>query len=159
MKHRIYYTAYKDYPKATEFSRNISLLISALSLISIFVILLAFAEGLIYGLLSIFLIIVLFWFIKKYEAKRTAQIIEQEQLEQKERAEYNDLMNRQAQWRDNNELLALGKNSETIKSIAKEKGLTAEQYYSLLQMQNENYVLLHQRYNETHEKKIPFPTK
>lgn len=159
MKQRIYYTAYKDYPKATEFSRNISFLIAALGLVSVVVLLLAFSKGLIYGLLSILLIIVIFWLIKRYEVKKTAQIIEQERLEQKQREEYNSLMNRQTQWRDNNELLALGKNNEIIKRIANEKGLTVEQYYSMLQMQNENYILLHKRYNETHDKKIPFPTK
>lgn len=159
MKHRIYYTAYKDYPKATEFSRNITLFLNAFGWISFLVIFFAFTEGWVYGLLAILIDCLLLFLINKYKKNETARIIEQEQLEQKERADYNQLMNRQTQWRDNNELLALGKNSQTIKDLAKEQGLTAEQYYSILQMQNENYVLIHQRYNETHEKKIPFPTE
>ena len=157
-KIRIPYTKYTDYPRATEFSLNFNRLKYVIELFAGFGVIACFCYKWYIGLLGIAGYIILFWLLAKYEKGRTEMIIQQEQREQEERAEYYKLMERQSKWRDSKELLKLDVNSPTIKNLAKEQGLTPEQFLEIQRMSIENYEIYHRLYNEKHEKKVPFPS-
>ncbi len=157
-KIRIYYNKYKDYPRATEFSLNFNRWKYIIELFAGFGVIYCFCIKWYFGLLGIAGLFLLYWLLNRYEKFRTKIIIQQEQIEQAEQAEYYKLMEWQSKWRDSKELLKLGEDSDTIKFLAKEQGLSPKQFLEIQQMSIENYEAYHKLYNEKHEKKVPFPS-
>lgn len=157
-KIKIAYTEYKDFPEATEFSLSFNRLMYVINLFAVFGVIACFCYKWYVGLLGIAGYIILFLLLRKYENGRVEMIIQQEQTKQAEQADYYKLMEWQSRWRDSKELLKLSENSETIRSLAKEQGLTPKQFLEIQQMAVENYEAYHRLYNEKHEKKVPFPS-